>query len=224
MPFDTFLSPLSSQFPRNEYSPYWFLWRVFILRIWRVVCGKYNQMKVLVLPFWLCEVVCGQGYLSGLNIGGIKVGGLGLQGQTDGYSVIRFIHWRCNWIKKCYIWRELKVLASEDRKIPTTQLQQIGEILGSNWRASGDWLGSDRSSNCWKFMRNKKYSKKLIKSLYDLMLSPNVMKLCRLTYKKYQTDTRWTKTSLNRSPYCLTWSLYFLTHFLNIFGLLMKFN
>ena len=32
-------------------------------------------------------MVCGQGGLSGLCRGGITFGGLGLQGQSDGYSV-----------------------------------------------------------------------------------------------------------------------------------------
>ena len=32
-------------------------------------------------------MVCGQGGLSGLRRGGITVGGLGMKGQPDGYSV-----------------------------------------------------------------------------------------------------------------------------------------
>ena len=35
--------------------------------------------------FCLCEVVCGQGYLSGISRGGSTFGGLGLQGQPYGY-------------------------------------------------------------------------------------------------------------------------------------------
>ena len=73
-------------------------------------------------------------------------------------------------------------------------------------------------------MRNNNYSKKLIRIIYFLTLRPHVVKLCRLTYKIYLTDTRQTKTSLNRYPYSLNRSPYRPTHFLNIDELLIKSN
>ena len=37
--------------------------------------------------FGICEVICGRGGLSGLHRGWRLFGGLGLQDQSDGYSV-----------------------------------------------------------------------------------------------------------------------------------------
>ena len=51
-------------------------------------------------------------------------------------------------------------------------------------------------------------------------LHPHVIKLCRLTHKIYSTDARWNKKSLNRYPYQTTQSPYWMTHFLNIDGLI----
>ena len=109
-------------------------------------------------------------------------------------------------------------------RISTSQLQQTGERLGSNRGAIFEWSGIKRSRHLWKFMINNKYSKKWVRSIYSLALHPHVMKLCRLTQKIYSMDARWTKTSMNRSSYRLIRSLYFLTHFINIDGSLMKSN
>ena len=40
VPFDTFLSPLCSYSPHNEYYPYWCLGRFLIVSIWRFSCGN----------------------------------------------------------------------------------------------------------------------------------------------------------------------------------------
>ena len=40
-------------------------------------------MKVVFGPFFLCEVVCGQGVLSGFRRGGRKFGRLGMQVHPD---------------------------------------------------------------------------------------------------------------------------------------------
>ena len=55
--------------------------------IWWVICGKQNQIKVVLWTVYLCEVVYGVGGLSGICRRGRKFCGLGIQGQPGGYSV-----------------------------------------------------------------------------------------------------------------------------------------
>ena len=155
-----------------------------------------------------------QGGLSGIRRGNRTFGGLRIRSQSYRYSVSRFIHWGGNGIRKGYIWKRVQVCSLWGNE---TFLHHSFSRLGSDRGVVWEWSGSEWSSNHWWFLIQKKFSKKLMIILDSFTLHTHFMKLYRLTWKIYSTEARWTKTSLNMSPYRLT-------YFFNIDGLLMKSN
>ena len=116
------------------------------------------------------------------------------------------IQWRENGIRKGgYLWRRFQVCSLWGKE---EVLQNIFIRPEIDWGAIREpffeWLGSEKSSDRWQFMRNKKYSKKWMRSIYSLKLCPHVMKICTVTYKIYLTGEIRAKTYLKRYPYRLT--------------------
>ena len=102
-------------------------------------------------------MVYGKGGLSGLHRGGRTFDGLGLKFEPDGSSVRTIFKGSLTeegTISGNAIFEGgFKFSASETRK-------KFDRIASVDRVAIGECSGSERSSDCWRFMRNKKYSKK----------------------------------------------------------------
>ena len=165
------LTPLSpSEYSIKVVSRCYHLGRVFIVRIWWVICRNYTQIKVL---FWTAFPLWG-GMWTRRSLWNIR--------RSQNVWFWRFTLWRVNGSRKGYIWRGFKFATYESRKkLYRTDSEDRGAIGGRSGKIL-KWSSSKQSIDPWRFIRNNKYIKKWIRSLYSLTLLPHVMKICIITW------------------------------------------